>query len=230
MSRWVITDIHGCYHTFKALLEEQIKLTSRDTLYLLGDYISKGPYSKQVLDYLMQLQERGFDMHLLRGNHEQEMLNALQGTTSLTTLREKGGFTFLKNFEADHPAAIPDHYINFMEQLDWYFTLDQWLLVHAGFDFDAADPFAPSEAMVNIRDYSVDLQQTAGRRIIHGHSPTDLNQITNTLRTNKAKHLSLDAGCVYRDNNNQGVLLALNLDSWHWKTQKNIDESNNYEL
>lgn len=229
MSRWVITDIHGCYHTFKALLEEQIKLTSRDTLYLLGDYISKGPYSKQVLDYLMQLQERSFDLHMLRGNHEQEFLNALQGTTSLTTLREKGGFTFLKNFEADHPADIPERYIHFMEQLDWYFTLDQWLLVHAGFDFNATDPFAPSETMVNIRDYDVDLQQTAGRRIIHGHSPTDLDQIIDTLRTNIAKHLSLDAGCVYRENNKQGVLIALNLDSWQWKTQKNIDESNNYE-
>ncbi len=229
MSRWVITDIHGCFHSFKALLEQQIKLQARDTLFLLGDYISKGPFSKAVLDYLMQLQAAGFELHMLRGNHEQEILNVLEGTTSLTTLREKGGLTFLQNFNAAHPAEIPEHYIHFFNRLDWYYSQHDWLLVHAGFDFSADDPFIPADTLVNIRDYRVDLEKTAGKRVLHGHSPTDLEQIELTLRADTALHLSLDAGCVYKKNPRQGHLLALNLDSWQWKTQKNIDESDNYQ-
>lgn len=229
MSRWVVTDIHGCYHTFQALLEQQLRLTTEDTLYLLGDYISKGPFSKQVLDYLMSLQESGYQLHMLRGNHEQEILNVLEGSSDLHTLREKGAFTFLKNFEIDHPTEIPDRYINFFKGLEWYFSLEDWLLVHAGFNFSQADPFILSEAMVNVREYQVALDKTGGRRVLHGHSPTDFAQIERTLQENKALHLSLDAGCVYKNNPKQGYLLALNLDTWQWKCQKNIDFSDNYQ-
>ena len=229
MSRWIITDIHGCYHSFKALVEQHLQLSSKDTLYLLGDYISKGPFSKQVLDYLMDLKEKGFQLHMLRGNHEQEILNALAGSTSLSELREKGVFTFFKNLDIAHPADIPERYILFFHSLDWYLSLKEWLLVHAGFDFSAPDPFLPSDTLVNIRDYQVDPDKTEGRRILHGHSPTDLNQIISSLSYNKELHMSLDAGCVYRNNPKQGYLLALNLDTWQWKTQKNIDESDNYD-
>lgn len=229
MSRWVITDIHGCYHSFQALVEQQVALKKTDTLFLLGDYISKGPFSKQVLDYLMDLQQKGFSLRLLRGNHEQEILKARAGTTSLSTLREKGVFTFLKNFDTDHPDDIPENYISFFHSLEWYLSLHDWLLVHAGFDFSQEDPFAPSDTLVYIRDYRVDLEKTGERRILHGHSPTDLDQIEASLHQNKELHLSLDAGCVYRNNTKQGQLLALNLDTWQWKTQKNIDESDNYQ-
>lgn len=228
MSRWVFTDIHGCYHSLKALLEEKVVPAKKDVLYFLGDYISKGPYSKQVLDYLMSLQERGYQLKLLRGNHEQELLNVLAGTTSLTTFRQKGGFTFLRNFGVDHPAELPPSYISFIEQLGWYISLNDFLLVHAGFDFSADEPYRQSEVLLNIRDYAVDLSKTAGRRVIHGHSPTDLHTILKTLEQRDALHLSLDAGCAYRNNPAQAHLLALNLDSWSWQLQKNIDESDNY--
>lgn len=44
-----IADIHGCYRTFLRLLE-QIGLGRQDNLYLLGDYIDRGPDSKGVID------------------------------------------------------------------------------------------------------------------------------------------------------------------------------------
>ncbi|WP_224998305.1 metallophosphoesterase [Cesiribacter sp. SM1] len=230
MSRWLVTDIHGCYHSLKALLEQQLGLKKQDHLYLLGDYISKGPFSKQVLDYLMELREGGYQLHMLRGNHEQEVLNVLKGTTSLTTFREKGGFTFLNNLNISHPADIPDRYINFFEQLDWYFTLDDWILVHAGFDFEQEDPFQLSDKLVNIRDYRVNLSKTAGRKLLHGHSPTDLAVIEDSLEKKESLHISLDAGCVYKNNPAQACLIALNVDEWQWKVQKNIDEHDNYHL
>ena len=37
-----ISDIHGCYQTFRALVEKQIILKKSDVLFLLGDYLDKG--------------------------------------------------------------------------------------------------------------------------------------------------------------------------------------------
>ncbi len=43
--RWVISDIHGYAQTFQTLVREKIKLTRNDQLFLLGDYIDRGPDS-----------------------------------------------------------------------------------------------------------------------------------------------------------------------------------------
>ena len=68
MSRYATTDLHGCLHTFRRLVEEKLRLTRQDELYLLGDYVNKGPDSRGVLDYLMQLQAAGYHVRCLRGN------------------------------------------------------------------------------------------------------------------------------------------------------------------
>ena len=49
--RLVITDIHGCAKTFKKLLDK-VGLNENDQLFLLGDYINRGP-SKQVIDKII---------------------------------------------------------------------------------------------------------------------------------------------------------------------------------
>ncbi|MGB3587457.1 MAG: metallophosphoesterase, partial [Tunicatimonas sp.] len=56
MKQWVITDIHGCAKTFEALLQ-RINFRRSDSLYLLGDYVDRGPDSKGVLDLVMQLSQ-----------------------------------------------------------------------------------------------------------------------------------------------------------------------------
>ena len=53
---YVIADIHGCCRTFRHLLFEVIRLKKEDTLYLLGDYIDRGPESKGVIETIMALQ------------------------------------------------------------------------------------------------------------------------------------------------------------------------------
>ena len=60
MSRWIIPDVHGCAKTLRSLIESFLKLTKEDDLYLLGDYIDRGLNSKEVLDYIMDLQGQGY--------------------------------------------------------------------------------------------------------------------------------------------------------------------------
>ena len=52
---WVIPDIHGCANTLKALIEDMIKPSKHDWLYFLGDYIDRGPSSKEVINIFSDL-------------------------------------------------------------------------------------------------------------------------------------------------------------------------------
>lgn len=229
MSRRIaVSDIHGCFYSFKRLLEEKVNLQKEDALYLLGDYINKGPYSKKVLDYLMDLRQGGYQLHLLRGNHEQELLNTLDGKSSMDSLMSKGGQTLLRSFEVAHPQEIPSLYVEFIRSMDYFFELPDFYLVHAGFDFAKENPFFESETLLNIRDYKVDLKKTKNRPLVHGHTPTDLEKIEESLRNRNSLHYSLDAGCAYKNNKNQAHLIALDLDSWQLFSQQNADPSSNY--
>ena len=59
--RFVIPDIHGCYKSFKSLLDK-IRLTKTDHLFLLGDYINRGPCSQLVLDLILDLLDSGYQI------------------------------------------------------------------------------------------------------------------------------------------------------------------------
>ena len=50
-----IGDIHGCAAALEGLLE-MIEPTSQDLIVTLGDYVDRGPQSKQVIDRLIRLQ------------------------------------------------------------------------------------------------------------------------------------------------------------------------------
>lgn len=226
--RIVVTDIHGCYYSLRYLLEREVQLQKYDALYLLGDYINKGPYSKEVLDYLLELRTAGFQLHLLRGNHEQELLKVLEGKTDLDGLMSKGAITLLKSFGVQHPRQIREPYISFVRSMHYFFELPDYYLVHAGFDFSQDNPFTASETLLNIRGYEVDKEKTGNRPLIHGHTPTDVALILQSLRERNSLHYSLDAGCVYRNEPRQAQLLALDLDNWEVFCQPNADPSSNY--
>jgi len=77
-----ISDIHGCLNTFKAILQ-QINYTKADQLFLIGDFIDRGPDSKGVIDHIWDLQAQGFSITCIKGNHEQMLLNGLAVVLSM---------------------------------------------------------------------------------------------------------------------------------------------------
>jgi len=68
---YCISDIHGCYEEFTALLE-QINFSDADTLYILGDVIDRGDATEQCLAYIKQAK----NIHCLKGNHEVELFHS----------------------------------------------------------------------------------------------------------------------------------------------------------
>ena len=49
MRQIAVSDIHGCLKTFDNLLDK-LALTQLDELFILGDYVDRGPDSKGVID------------------------------------------------------------------------------------------------------------------------------------------------------------------------------------
>ena len=81
MNIFAIGDIHGC---LKQLVTLQDKIFNypqynkeEDLLLYLGDYIDRGPNSKDVINHILQLQTEGIKSIFLMGNHEQFMIDFL---------------------------------------------------------------------------------------------------------------------------------------------------------
>lgn len=213
--RWVIPDIHGCYGTLLSILSK-IRLTKNDHLFLLGDFIDRGPLSAAVLDHIFNLHELGFQVYPLRGNHEEMLLDAvkLDPNNVLTKYLDFNNTTDLLNLNRE----VESNYLSFMETLPFYYELEDFYLVHAGFNFNVAKPFIAYDDMIWIRNFTPNKRLLNGKRLIHGHTPTSLGLIQDAIFKNEIV-IPLDNGCVYYQNEviipgyEIGNLLALNLDT-----------------
>ena len=67
MSTYAIGDIQGCYKEFKNLLKEINFNKNKDTLWLTGDLVNRGPKSYDVIKYVMDL---GSSAITVLGNHD----------------------------------------------------------------------------------------------------------------------------------------------------------------
>ena len=50
--RYIMSDIHGCYEPYQALLDK-IHFSDQDELYVLGDAMDRGPEPMKVIQDLM---------------------------------------------------------------------------------------------------------------------------------------------------------------------------------
>lgn len=234
---WVIPDIHGCLATFKALIEHQIEPDKDDRLILLGDYIDRGPDSKGVIDYIIELEAQGYQINKLMGNHEDYCITAWeedQDMKSFLGIRPKtktqkewevyGGKQTLESFGVDRPREIPDKYINWMKDLEYFVEVDGYIMVHAGFNFEEEDPFADKFAMIWIREFQAKPESINGKTIIHGHVPINLEYIDMTINNDKMKVIGLDNGVYFSKRPGYGNLLALNLNTREYLVQSLMDE------
>ena len=120
MALYMIGDIQGCDQPLGRLLDKLDFSPSRDTLYLLGDLVNRGPDSLGVLRRLMAL---GNSAQCLLGNHDLHLLAVAHGVR-----KPHRSDTF------DDILSAPDR----TGLLDWVRTrslaleAQGWLMVHAG--------------------------------------------------------------------------------------------------
>ena len=127
-NRWVIPDVHGHLATLKTMVKDRIALSKDDSLYFLGDYIDRGPESKGVIDFIINLQDSGYDINYIRGNHEDYCIRAWETDQKRFLFRsdiekdwrKNGGNRTLESFGAKRPRDISKFYIDWMKNAKYF--------------------------------------------------------------------------------------------------------------
>jgi len=220
--RFAMSDIHGCYRTFKNMVENRLELTLDDQLFLLGDYIDKGPKSKKTLNYIIKLISKGYRIYPLRGNHEQEVLDVAENDPQILKWLLRKSPDLIKN-----GLLRKQHYL-FLDSLPYYYQLPDFYLVHAGFNFKAKNPLKDKKAMLWRRMPEKSTTFGGDKIILHGHQSFEIDVIKKRVAA-RSKIIGLDNGVNYirahriYDYTQMGNLCALNLDTFELITQKNIE-------
>jgi bis(5'-nucleosyl)-tetraphosphatase (symmetrical) len=76
MSTWVVGDVHGCYRTFRSLLQKIDWDSARDELWFTGDLVNRGPRSLDVLRWALHHEKR---ITTVLGNHDLWFLGRAMG-------------------------------------------------------------------------------------------------------------------------------------------------------
>jgi serine/threonine protein phosphatase 1 len=181
-----IGDIHGCMSQLLNLVE-QVELQESDQLVFLGDYIDRGPESAEVIDYLLGLQELFPQTIFLRGNHEQMLLDFLNGGDP-TMFLLNGGTKTLASYQVRGDWPLPERHRTFLESLALFFETEDFIFVHAGLRPGLPLDEQCSEDLLWIRQEFLKSDYHWEKPIVFGHSPRQEPLISDS-------RIGLDTGC-----------------------------------
>jgi len=228
---FVIGDIHGGLRALHQVLD-RAQVTREDQLIFLGDYVDGWSQSPQVLDFLIQLNEKQSCI-FIRGNHDELVLDWLTGATH--NFDESMWFKHGGEATATAYAQVSDdqkrEHINFLKSLKNYHLDDQnRLFIHAGFTnmnginyeyfpklfyWDrtlwetalALDPSLKKESK------SYPKRLLLYNEIYIGHTP--VTRIGQTIPVQKACIWNVDTGAAFK-----GPLTIMNIDTKaYWQSE-----------
>jgi serine/threonine protein phosphatase 1 len=209
---FAISDIHGCFKPFYELVVNVIKLRKSDRLILLGDYIDRGEQSKEVVDFIMELQKGGFNVTPLIGNHEVMLINTWTDPDILPFWLMNNGMPTLQSFGIEDIRDLGNQYFRFFNSLDYYLILGNTIFVHAGFNDLADDPFSDKQTMIWECSLSYKNPVLSSKTIIHGHRPKTIPYVKKLISL-KSNVIPIDTGCVYGTERGYGFLSAIEINS-----------------
>lgn len=204
---FAIGDIHGCFDALQELVVDKIKLQKTDKLILLGDYIDRGDKSKEVVDYIMELIGEGYDIIPLLGNHESMLMAAHEDDDKSAIWLCNGGKKTLKSFKVTSASDIDSKYIQFFNELRYYYSLEDFFFVHAGFNNYKDYTFTDYETMLwTSREYYSN-PIFKNKTIIHGHRTITPSECEERILAGRDV-INIDTGCVYKHIEGYGRLTA----------------------
>jgi len=183
----VVGDIHGCYDELMELLDE-VNLERKDRLVSVGDLISKGPKSREVLELFMT--DARFSTVI--GNHDLTLRRRWNGEDVELKPAQKETHKELKGEK--------DKYATFLNGLPFVIDLETHLVVHAGLRPNVDLHSQTTGDLTHLRTLGPDRESEEGtpwyhvyngeKIVIFGHWPAE-----EPRRGPKA--IGLDTGCVY---------------------------------
>ncbi len=164
-----IGDIHGCHAAFLRLLQE-IEPTSDDQLVTLGDYVDRGPCSREVIDTLLELKTQ-CQLVPLVGNHEVMMQVSLEEPSERDFWLSCGGAATLQSYGGT-VESIPPAHVKFLQECKMFHETDQYFFVHANYAANVALP-KQNEYILLWEHLSTHMPERhqSGKTAIVGHTP-----------------------------------------------------------
>ncbi|MCA9234696.1 MAG: serine/threonine protein phosphatase [Planctomycetales bacterium] len=127
-----IGDIHGCATALAAMLE-MFRPQAADTVVTLGDVIDRGPDSRGVVQQLLRLREQCRVVCIL-GNHEQMLLDAVEGLMPVQEWLHHGGAQALDSYgRGSGINSIDDEHVAFFRTWVDVFETPGEFFVHGNY-------------------------------------------------------------------------------------------------
>jgi serine/threonine protein phosphatase 1 len=201
-----VGDIHGRADLLSELfmrIDDDLKArpTIDSVQVFLGDYIDRGPNSRQVIDLLIARRRR--NVLFLKGNHEDCALQFLSDPTVLPAWQSIGGVHTLLSYgvmparrddpESQHKVstalreAMPDSHRRFIGGLVLSFTCGDFFFVHAGVRPGIPLRRQSKRDLLWIRDDFLLHEGDFGMVVVHGHTPIHKPEI-------RSNRINIDTG------------------------------------
>lgn len=189
----------------------------RRSLVFLGDYVDRGPDSREVVEILLNGLPQGFETHFLKGNHEAMLLDFLRDATRLELWRVNGGEVTMASYGLEVncldlarasaetwrsalAVALPSEHLAFFKSLRLSLSVGDYLFVHAGIRPGVPLALQREADLIWIRSPFLDHSGPFGTIVVHGHTPGN-EPVTRPNR------IGIDTGAVFT-----GRLTALRLE------------------
>jgi serine/threonine protein phosphatase 1 len=172
---YTLSDIHGCLDKLEGLVA-QCRADAKDEapqFVFLGDYIDRGPNSRGVLEYVIDLQRRQPGRVIcLTGNHEDLALNAIDDPREIDQwVVYNGGDKALASYGVTRPSELPADHVAWLRGLKTCHDDGSRLFVHAGIDPSRPLDRQDRHDLLWIREPFLSDPRDFGRFIVHGHTP-----------------------------------------------------------
>jgi serine/threonine protein phosphatase 1 len=171
---FAIGDIHGYLNKLRTLMGKISIDPERDHLVFLGDYIDRGPQSREVVDYILEMQWLYPNTVCLLGNHEVMFQEYLANPRDPWTFLINGGVETIHSYEltGDDPISkLPTEHLNFFNSLRPFYETEDYIFVHAGLRVGVSLHEQSVDDLIWIRSEFVDSPHDFGKLVIFGHTP-----------------------------------------------------------
>ncbi len=197
---YITGDIHGSLANLKALFNKLKKyLTNEDTLIFLGDYIDRGIFAFEVIEYLISLSKK-YNTIFIKGNHE-DMLLKYKGGDDLNNFIANGGSVTLRSYKKNTGGSgIPWQHQSFYNNLQLYYKSDDFIAVHAGLNPTINNiEEQQEEDLIWIREKFYRSERRWDKTIIFGHTPCSIlhGKLKEVYINDETNIIGLDTGACY---------------------------------
>ena len=188
---YAIGDVHGRADLLERLLSRVdadivAHPVPRAIHVLVGDYIDRGPASREVVDLLIDA-ARTREMFMLRGNHDVFVKEFLLNPASLREWSQLGGFETLMSYGLKPPlnpdrttqhelaaalnALLPIAHRHFFDGLIKSFSCGSYFFAHAGVRPGIPLAYQKETDLMWIRDDFLLHEGKFEKIVVHGHTP-----------------------------------------------------------